>query len=60
MVDYYQKYLKYKAKYLKLQKQLGGSCSTKPDNGEWCVCTKRNNRGVCIGPWKIEKIPKSK
>ena len=26
MVDYYKKYLKYKAKYLELQKQLGGAC----------------------------------
>jgi len=27
-IDYYKKYLKYKAKYLELQKQLGGvDCS---------------------------------
>ena len=26
---YYQKYLKYKAKYLELKKQLGGGCAKK-------------------------------
>ena len=31
MVDYYKKYLKYKAKYLELQKQLGGKNCKKPE-----------------------------
>ena len=26
-MDYYQKYLKYKTKYLELKKQLGGKCN---------------------------------
>jgi hypothetical protein len=53
MVDYYKKYLKYKAKYLELQKQLGGldkQCeigNIKGDTVMSCI-TKDKYDGKCV------------
>jgi hypothetical protein len=66
MVDYYKKYLKYKAKYLELQKQLGGdppkkkidsydeNC-TKSNTYENCSVKKGNTQGNCIASTRAGK-----
>jgi hypothetical protein len=60
-VDYYQKYLKYKAKYLELKEQLG-DCNppSPPANDYTCEETNRNKVTGCCNKWtkKSTSTPK--
>lgn len=63
MVDYYKKYLKYKAKYLELQNQLGGVSTNNRDidsqTNKSYQCEKKDKQGTCVN-WVLKEKPVTK